>query len=174
VNSIYIMTENNQPKTVPAAPKFKHIVRIANVDVPGGKPVRVAMTNIKGIGMNFADAICIISNVNKQAKVGELSEEQVKKINDTITKITETSLPKWMLNRRRDYDTGEDKHLITGTLNFVKDNDIKRLKKIKSNRGIRHGKGLPLRGQRTRSNFRKSKGKVVGVKRKAAPGKSGK
>ena len=71
-----------------------------------------------------------------------------------------------MVNHRKEYESGEDKHLITGTLNFTKDNDLKRLKKIKCLRGARHQKGLPVRGQRTRSNFRKSKGKVVGVKKK--------
>ena len=70
------------------------------------------------------------------------------------------------MNRRRDYDTGEDKHLLIGTLQFSKDNDIKRLKKIKALRGMRHQKGLPVRGQRTKSNFRRNKGKVIGVKKK--------
>ena len=51
-------------------------------------------------------------------------------------------------------------------MSFTQDNDIKMLKKIKSYKGIRHSLGLPVRGQRTRSNFRKNKGKVMGVKRK--------
>ena len=76
-----------------------------------------------------------------------------------------------MINRKNDYETGEDKHLLAGTLNFVQDNDLKRLKKIKTLRGIRHQRKLPVRGQRTRSNFRKGKGKVVGVKKKGTPGK---
>jgi len=76
-----------------------------------------------------------------------------------------------MLNRRKDYEDGTDKHIILGDLKFTKDNDIKRMKKIKSNKGYRHAWGLPVRGQRTKSNFRKNKGKVTGVKKKS--GKSG-
>ncbi len=78
-----------------------------------------------------------------------------------------------MLNRRRDYETNENKHLVTGDIKFVQDNDIKRLKKIKTYKGVRHILELPVRGQRTKSNFRKNKGKVLGVKRRpgAKPGK---
>ena len=79
----------------------------------------------------------------------------------------ESGMPLWMVNRRRDYEDNKDKHLVTTDLMFTKDNDLKRLKKIKSYRGVRHTQGLPVRGQRTKSNFRKSKGKVMGVKRKA-------
>jgi len=77
-----------------------------------------------------------------------------------------------MLNRRKDYETGEDKHLLSSDLAFTKDNDIKMLKKIKSYKGMRHAFGLPVRGQRTRSNFRRNKGKVTGVQKKKI--KSGK
>ena len=56
---------------------------------------------------------------------------------------------------------------MTGTtLSFTQDNDIKMMKKIKSYKGVRHILGQPVRGQRTKSNFRKNKGKVLGVKRK--------
>ena len=68
------------------------------------------------------------------------------------------------------YETGNDGHLLTSDLDFTKDNDIKRMRKIKSYRGNRHTRGLPVRGQRTRGSFRK--GKTVGVsKRKDQPGK---
>jgi small subunit ribosomal protein S13 len=154
------MVEENKKQT------FKHIVRIANVDLPGEKVLRIAMRKIKGIGINFADAICAVSGVNKQAKTGDLSDEDVKKLNETVSTINTSNIPKRMLNRQKDYETGEDVHILTGNLSFIKDNDLKRLKKIKSYRGMRHQKGLPVRGQRTRANFRKSKGKVIGVKKK--------
>ena len=59
-------------------------------------------------------------------------------------------------------------HLLTGNLTFYKENDIKRMKKIKSLKGMRHQKGLPVRGQRTKSHFRKNKGKVVGVAKESS------
>jgi len=70
-----------------------------------------------------------------------------------------------MKNRRSDPETGEEKHLVGTDLDMKKDFDIRRMKKIRSYRGIRHTSGLPVRGQRTRSNFRK-KGQAVAVKRK--------
>jgi small subunit ribosomal protein S13 len=68
-----------------------------------------------------------------------------------------------MLNRQKDYESGENMHLLGPTIKFVQDNDVRRLKKIKAYKGMRHAAGLPVRGQRTRSNFRKNKGKTVGV-----------
>jgi small subunit ribosomal protein S13 len=72
-----------------------------------------------------------------------------------------------MLNRRKDMETGEDRHLTTADLKFFNDNDIKMMKKMRSYKGIRHMEGLPVRGQKTKSKFRKNKGKVMGVKRRA-------
>lgn len=146
---------------------FKHIIRFAGVDITGKKPIRFALTKIKGIGINLADVFCILAGVDKHKKAGYLTDQEVECLNKVITQPLKFNLPVWMVNRRKDYESGEDKHFLTGDLQFYKDNDLKRLKKIKTLRGVRHQKGLPVRGQRTRSNFRKSKGKVVGVKKKA-------
>lgn len=149
------------------AENYKHIVRVANVDIPGNKHVSIALTKIKGIGKNFAEIVCKVAGVESQKKAGNLSDEEIKKLNETVNNPSQHNIPSWLFNRRKDYESGEDNHILTGTLNFVKDNDLKRLKKIKTLRGLRHQKNLPVRGQRTRSNFRRSKGKVVGVKKKA-------
>ena len=161
-------------KEKPAA-NFQHIVRVANVDLPGDKQIRFALTKIKGIGINLADALCALAKVDRHAKTGYLSSQDVEHLTQVVTNPIQSGLPVWMFNRRMDFDTGEDKHVIMGTLAFVHDNDLKRLKKIKSYVGVRHIRGLPVRGQRTRSHFRKNKGKVVGVaKKKAEPGKESK
>jgi small subunit ribosomal protein S13 len=73
-----------------------------------------------------------------------------------------------MLNRRKDYETGEDIHLLSSDLAFTQDNDIKMMKKMKSYKGMRHARGLTVRGQKTRANFRRNKGKVAGVQKKKA------
>ncbi len=161
------------PVTKPAPeqkfpPGFKHIVRVANVDLPGAKKIRFALTNIKGVGINFADAVCITAKVDRKEPAGNLSDNDVQKLNAVVSNPKQHGIPGWMFNRKKDDETGEDKHVLTGTLNYVHENDLKRLKKIKTLRGVRHLKGLPVRGQRTRSNFRKSKGKVVGVTKKQA------
>ncbi len=152
-----------KPEQKPSS--FKHIVRVANVDLSGEKQIRWAMTKIKGIGINFADAVCAVAGIDRTAKTGNLSDQQVEKLNKVVSE-PKSGIPTWFFNRKKDYESGEDKHLLTGTLSFVQENDIKLQKKIKSYRGMRHAKGLPVRGQRTRSNFRRSKGKVVGVSKK--------
>ncbi len=153
--------QNRKPQS-----SFRHIVRIAQVDISGEKPIKIALKKIKGVGFNLASAACNLANLNQRQKTGELTDEQIKKLNEIISNPQENGVPVWMLNQRKDYETGEDKHLLTGTLDYTKDNTIKRLRKIKSYKGTRHSKGLPARGQRTKANFRRSKGKVVGVAKK--------
>lgn len=147
--------------------EFRHIVRVVNVDLDGNKPIAHALIKIKGISFMFANAICHAANVNGNAKTGYLSEDEVKRLNEVIKNPSKYTIPVWMFNRRRDYEDGSDKHVITSDLMFTKDGDLKRLKRIKSYRGLRHAWGLPVRGQRTRSNFRKNKGKVSGVTKRA-------
>ncbi len=150
---------------------YQHIVRVANVDIPGNRSVHWGLTHIKGIGINFADVICAATGVDRNLKIGTLKQGQIEALTAAITNPGKIGIPSWFFNRRKDVETGENIHVVTGTLNFVHDNDLKLLKKIKCYRGIRHIKGQPVRGQRTRSNFRRAKGKVVGVvKKKAAPG----
>ena len=146
------------------ADNFKHIVRIANIDIPGQKQIGISLQKIKGIGANLADVICKLAGIKKSAKTGNLNEKDIAKLDGLVRNPEKSGFPVWMFNRRKDYDTNENKHLTSGTLNFVQDNDLKRLKKIKSYIGVRHMKKLPVRGQRTKSNFRK--GKVLGVSKK--------
>ena len=149
-----------------AEQNIKHIIRVANVDIPGKKHLRVSLTKIKGVGRNFAHVLCNLSGISGEKLAGALTESEVATLTEMLKNPTSAGIPEWLFNRRRDYDTGEDKHLMIGTLQFARDNDIKRLMKIKAIRGIRHSKGLPVRGQRTKSNFRRNKGKVIGVKKK--------
>ncbi len=151
----------------------RYIVRIANTDLNGNKQLYHALTGIKGISYMFANAIANAAGVNKTKKVGILTENEIKRIDDAIKDPSKYKIPVWMLNRRRDIETFEDKHLIGSDLKFTVDNDIKMMKKIKTYKGVRHISGLPVRGQRTKSNFRRNKGKVLGVKRRAGA-KSGK
>ena len=148
-------------------PQLRHLVRIVNTDLKGEKEVNVGLTKIKGVGKSFANAICNLAKLPKNLKVGHLKDNQIKEINSIISNPLKYDVPLWMLNRRNDYETGADLHLTKADLDFTKDNDIKRLKKIKSYRGFRHHLGLPSRGQKTKSNFRRNKRKAaLGVKRK--------
>ncbi len=144
---------------------FKHIVRIANTDLDGNKLAYHALTKIKGVGTTFAASACIIAKIPRTIKAGNLSPEQVSRLTEIITNPAKSGYPPWMLNRRKDVETDTDRHLLTSDIDLVVGHDIRRMKKTKSNKGMRHHAGLPLRGQRTRSNFRRNKGKVQGVKR---------
>ena len=147
--------------------EFRHLVRIANTDLGGEKKLGVALRRIKGINFQFANAICAMTNIDKSSTVGNLSDDEVNKLNEVIKDPDKYGAPVWMLNRRKDPEDNSSKHLTLSDLDFTKDNDIKMMKKIKCYRGMRHAFGLPVRGQRTKSNFRKSKGKVMGVKRRS-------
>ena len=149
-----------------AEQNIKHIVRVANVDIPGNKHLRISLTKIKGVGRNFAHVLCNLSGISGEKLTGTLSESEIATLTEMLQNPANAGIPEWLFNRRRDFATGEDKHLLIGNLQFSRDNDIKRLMKIKAIRGIRHSKGLPVRGQRTKSNFRRNKGKVIGVKKK--------
>ena len=147
--------------------EFRHFVRIANTDLNGAKPLGSSLRQIKGISFMFSNLICHLAKIERTKRTGDLNEDEVKRIDEVIEHPLKSNAPAWMLNRRKDIETGEDKHLITSDLTFTNDNDIKIMKKIKSYRGVRHILNQPVRGQKTKSNFRENKGKVhLGVKKR--------
>ena len=155
--------------------QFKHIVRIANTDLDGNRKTADAIRKIKGVGFSFASAICQLAKIDGGKKAGNLMPEEVKRIDEAISTASKT-MPIWMLNRRKDLEDGTDKHLLGADLTFAHESDIRFMKQIRTYKGARHAIGAPVRGQRTRSNFRKNKGKVIGVVKKkeaaaAAPAK---
>ncbi|MBI5389482.1 30S ribosomal protein S13 [Candidatus Woesearchaeota archaeon] len=151
--------------------ELKHIVRIMNTDLDGKRVISYALRKIKGVGFQYANMACVFAAVDKNKRVGYLEDDEVKRLEDALKNPQKYGVADWMFNRRKDIETGKTFHLFTTDLDFTKDNDLKLLKMMKSYRGMRHQWGLPVRGQRTKSNFRKSKGKGLGVQRKkvAAP-----
>lgn len=141
----------------------ERIVRILSKDIEGNKTVYSGLTKIKGISWSLSNAICHKLGINEIKKIGELTQEEIKEITD-FAKSPQT--PDFLLNRRKDLETGEKKHLLGSDLDLRKDFDIKRQKKIKCYKGSRHSSNLPVNGQRTKGNFRKNKKKGVGIKKK--------
>lgn len=139
------------------------IIRILSKDIEGKVRLYPGLTQIKGISWSLSNAICKKLKFDKNRKIASLSPEEIRKIEGFI-KSPET--PKFILNRRSDFETGEDTHLIGSDLDLKKEFDIKRLKKIKSYRGLRHNIGLPVRGQRTKAHFRRNRKKSGGIKKK--------
>lgn len=149
-------------------PEFRHLVRVANTDLDGNKAILQALRKIKGISFMFANALCHAAGVDARQKAGYVKEDHIKKLEAVLENPSKFSIPSWFFNRRKDYDSGADKHVLGGDLKFNTENDIKQMKKIRCYRGMRHAYGLPVRGQRTKSNFRKNKGNVLGVKKRSS------
>ncbi|HIU05278.1 30S ribosomal protein S13 [Collinsella intestinalis] len=123
------------------------MARISGVDLPREKRIEIGLTYIYGIGRTTASKICAETNINPDTRVKDLTEEEV----DTIRKyIDEAGL------------------MIEGDLRREHNQNIKRLMDIGCNRGLRHRKGLPVRGQRTHTNARTRKGpkRQIGAKKK--------
>ncbi|MEX0932622.1 MAG: 30S ribosomal protein S13 [Candidatus Pacearchaeota archaeon] len=142
----------------------ERIVRILSKDIEGGIKLYPGLTKIKGISWSFSNAVCNALKLDKGKKIGDLTEAEIIKITEFVKN---PKLPQFLLNRRFDFSEGKDGHLNGIDLELQNEFDIKRLKKIKSYRGYRHMSGLPMRGQRTRGNFRRNKAKGVGIKKKS-------
>lgn len=144
--------------------EFQHIIRFAGTDIEGTQPVTYALTSVKGIGIKLANAIVEKSGINPETRIGLLSAADVEKIEDITSNPTKYGIPGWLLNRRKDVETGENLHLLGTDLILQEKNDIDQMKKIRSWKGFRHSYGLKVRGQRTKTTGRK--GKAIGVKKK--------
>jgi small subunit ribosomal protein S13 len=122
------------------------MARIKGVDIPNEKRVEIALTYIHGIGRSLSNTILKNANVNPDKKARDLDDEEVTRIRDEVSK-----------------------HLVEGDLRREVNMNIKTKMEIGSYQGIRHRKGLPVRGQRTNRNARtrKGRGKVVANKKTA-------
>jgi small subunit ribosomal protein S13 len=128
------------------------MARIAGVDLPENKRLDIGLTYIFGIGRSNVKQIIEITKLDSAKRVKDLAEEEINKLQKSIEQLK-----------------------IEGDLRQEIEQNIKRLEEIGSYRGLRHRKGLPARGQRTRSNARTKRGKrkTVGTIRKEAVAKTG-
>jgi len=124
------------------------MARIAGVDIPNAKRVEIALTYIYGIGRKSANDILAKTGVNPDTRAKDLTEDEVAKLRDEI----------------------ENNYVVEGDLRRDVNLNIKRLVEINCYRGTRHRKGLPVRGQRTKTNARTRKGpvKTIANKKKGA------
>ena len=138
------------------------LIRILGFDIPGSKNLYAGLTRIKGVSWTISNAICLKLGFSRSKKVSELSKEDIKKIEKFLEELP---VYDFLKNRRTDIETGQTDHFFGTDLDMKRDFDIKRLREIKSYKGIRHALKQPVRGQRTRSHFRK-RGVAMGVKKK--------
>jgi small subunit ribosomal protein S13 len=125
------------------------MARIAGVVIPSEKQVQIALTYIYGIGPKFASTILAAAKIEPTTRVKDLTEAEEQRLREII-------------------DTD---YTVEGDLQRLVTNNIKRLKDVNAYRGLRHKAGLPVNGQRTRTNARTRKGKAVavgGTQKKAA------
>lgn len=144
-------------------PDFKYIVRVANTDLDGKYQVIPALARVRGLGIRTAAVVAAKAGVEAYQRIGDLSDEDVTKLQQAVETVQD-SLPVWMLNRRKDVDTGDDLHIVATDVEIKLRDDLNRLKKIRTVRGLRHEGGQKVRGQRSRSNGRT--GLTLGVQRK--------
>jgi small subunit ribosomal protein S13 len=143
--------------------EYRHIVRIAGKDVDGSRKLVVAVSEISGVGYNFAHVLLNILKIDPNVRVGMITDQQISDIENGIRDPSKIGLPVWFLNRQKDIDTGQSRHLITSDWDFITKNDVEREKGVMSWRGFRHMMGLKVRGQCTRTTGRK--GGAVGVRK---------
>ncbi len=123
------------------------VARIAGVNIPDQKHTAIALTAIYGIGKTLSQSICDITGIAKNIKVKELSEEQIEKLRQEITRSVMS-----------DDNKLKPKYVIEGDLRRQITLNIKRLIDLGTYRGLRHRRSLPVRGQRTKTNARTRKG----------------
>jgi len=151
------------PEDTELGDDFAYILRMADSDVDGLRPIAIGLTSIKGVGMRTSQQICRLAGINGKTLGGHLSEEEQDSLRSAIDDYA-TTVPWWLVNRQRDLGTNEDAHIVAMEVKMTRDDDISRMAGIKAYRGMRHRSGHKVRGQRLRSNGRK--GSTLGVEKK--------
>jgi small subunit ribosomal protein S13 len=145
------------------------IIRIAGKDVDGSLNVQRALDEVRGIGSSMSHAIAHAVETKLgipiSSQIGSLDEKQMAAINELVKNPASVGIPHYMLNRKKDHETGQNLHLTGSELLFATRQDVTREINMRSWRGFRHQYGQKVRGQHTRSTGRT--GATIGVTKKA-------
>ncbi len=129
----------------------RNILRIFGTDVPGDVGIGEGLRNIKGISFSTSKPILKEAGIDPDKYAGDISKEE----KESIEKVIKSSnIPSHLVNRRKDPETGKDMMLTSNDLDMQNRQDIEDMKKLGSYKGLRHRRGLPVRGQKTKSSFR--------------------
>lgn len=137
--------------------EIQHIIRLYNTNIDGTKKTPYALTAIRGIGKRFGKAVVSRAGVSLQKRAGELTQEEIAKIQEVINDPKAFGVPGYMLNHQKDIVDGLDSQLVGIKLDGDLRMRVEKGKKMKEIRMLRLAAGLKVRGQRTKSNGRKSK-----------------
>jgi len=150
--------------TRPSNFREKVFFRKLRSQVDGNAKIEYGLTQIRGVGRRFAQAIVRVAKIDPDLRIGAIPEKDLNRIEEIIIAPITNGIPAWMVNRKKDIVTGENLHIIGNRLELSVRRDIDRMKRIRSYKGVRHHRGLKVRGQKTKSTGRH--GLVVGVIRK--------
>ena len=139
------------------------LVRVLGRDIRGDIKIKSALTKVNGISWAVSKAVCKILELDKEKMIQDFSKDELARIEDFM-KAPE--LPLFLKNRRKDLDSGDDLHMSGVDLKLRCEFDLKRMKKIRSYKGVRHLNNLPVRGQRTKANFRRNRKPSVAAAKK--------
>ncbi len=143
--------------------EFNYIVRLHGSNLDGTKLLPYALCDLKGVGIRVSKTMIKKLGLDPSLRLGTLSEADVRRLEEILNNPASGGIPNWMLNRRKDLETGKDIHLLGSDLTLRVRDDIDLMKETKSWKGNRHARGLKVRGQRTKTAARK--GRSVGVSR---------
>merc|ERR1711871_1586382 len=122
---------------------------MGNLD--GKRKIMFSLVNIRGVGKQYANLCCKMAEVDLNKRAGELSEEDVKKLVTVMQNPRQYRIPDRFLNRQKDHKDGKYSQALANGLDQKLRDDLERLKKIRSHRGIRHYWGVRVRGQHTKT-----------------------
>ncbi|KAG4094250.1 ribosomal protein S13p/S18e [Neocallimastix lanati (nom. inval.)] len=143
---------------------FQHILRLLNTNIDGKQKLQFALTSIRGCGRRYANIVCKKAEIDLSKRAGELSNEELERVVTILQNPTQYKIPNWFLNRQKDIVDGSYSQLLANNLDNKLREDLERLKKIRSHRGLRHYWGIKVRGQHTKTTGRR--GRTVGVAKK--------
>jgi len=149
---------------VELAEEYKYIVRIAGTDLDGSLKVGYALGRVRGVGLRLGHTLLRAVKVDPDKRIGHLTDEEVRRVEEVLKEPAKYGIQGWLLNRKKDLDTGKDLHLVGPDLELRTKLDIEFMKDIRCWRGIRHSLGLKVRGQRTRTTGRT--GRAVGIQKR--------
>lgn len=132
---------------------LRYFVRIGQTDLDGTQSVERALTGLDGIGRRSARIVADTIGVDRRETLGRLEDDTIDKLVATIEGFAD-EIPEWLANRRKDFFTGDTRHIVGSDVELVRQQDVNRMQKIGSYKGIRHQRGQKVRGQRTKSTGR--------------------
>merc|ERR1712093_586031 len=145
---------------------FAHIIRLVNTNIDGKEKIMFALTRIKGLGRRFAGLVCRKGEVDQSKRAGEFSVEKLEKLMEIVSNAQSYRIPIWFLNNQKEYVSGTQTQASAAQIDGLMRDTIERLKKTRSNRGLRHCWGVRVRGQHTKTTGRGCKNISASARKK--------